>query len=115
MPGFEITEYPHQKDMLERLAVERSVRDRHHNLLVAATGTGKTVMAALDYKNLRSKAGRDLRILFVAHRKEILDRSLRTYQGVLDDATFGELLYSGEIPQNWTHVFASVQSLTRRR
>lgn len=100
--------------MLERLKVERSVRDRHHNLLVAATGTGKTVMAALDYKHLRSKAGRDLRLLFVAHRKEILDQSIRTYRGVLDDPTFGELLYSGESPQKGTHVFASVQSLNTK-
>lgn len=109
-----MTAYPHQKDMLERLEVERSVRDRHRNLLVAATGTGKTVMAALDFKHLRQKAGRDLRLLFVAHRKEILDQSLHTYQKALNDASFGELLYSGEIPTDWTHVFASVQSLNSR-
>ncbi|MCX5234544.1 DUF3427 domain-containing protein [Streptomyces prunicolor] len=114
LSGLEVRPYPHQRDMLERLEVEREVHDLHRNLLVAATGTGKTVMAALDYKQLRKKHGRDLRLLFVAHRKEILQQSLRTYQDVLMDANFGESLHSGEIPERWTHVFASVQSLNAR-
>ncbi|WP_329276363.1 DUF3427 domain-containing protein [Streptomyces sp. NBC_01451] len=114
LSGLEVRPYAHQRDMLERLDVAREVHDWHRNLLVAATGTGKTVMAALDYKQLRKKHGRDLRLLFVAHRKEILQQSLRTYQDVLVDANFGESLHSGEIPELWTHVFASVQSLNAR-
>ncbi|WP_030547083.1 DUF3427 domain-containing protein [Streptomyces albus] len=114
LSGLDVRPYPHQRDMLERLEVEREVHDRHRNLLVAATGTGKTVMAALDYKHLRLKHGRDLRLLFVAHRREILQQSLRTYQDVLVDANFGESLHSGEIPEKWEHVFASVQSLNAR-
>ncbi|OQD55512.1 helicase [Streptomyces phaeoluteigriseus] len=114
LSGFEVRPYPYQRDMLERLDVEREVHDRHRNLLVAATGTGKTVMAALDYKRLRQRHGRDLSLLFVAHRKEILQQSLRTYQEILLDANFGESLFSGEIPERWTHVFASVQSLNAR-
>ncbi|MET8285541.1 DUF3427 domain-containing protein [Streptomyces sp. NPDC005132] len=111
LSGLEVRPYPHQRDMLERLEVEREVHHRHRNLLVAATGTGKTVMAALDYKQLCKKHDRDLRLLFVAHRKEILQQSLRTYQDVLVNPNFGESLHSGEIPERWTHVFASVQSL----
>ncbi|WP_405763623.1 DUF3427 domain-containing protein [Streptomyces sp. NBC_01420] len=111
LSGLEVRPYPHQRDMLERLEVERTVHDRHRNLLVAATGTGKTVMAALDYKHLRQKHGRDLRLLFVAHRKEILEQSLRVYQNVLVDANFGEPCHSGEVPENWAYVFASAQSL----
>ncbi|CAL9552253.1 DUF3427 domain-containing protein [Streptomyces sp. enrichment culture] len=114
LSGLDVQPYPHQRDMLERLEVEREVHDRHRNLLVAATGTGKTVMAALDYKALRKRHGRDLRLLFVAHRREILQQSLRTYQDVLRDADFGESLHSGEIPERWTHVFASAQSLNAR-
>lgn len=114
LSGLEVRPYPHQRDMLERLEVEREVHDRHHNLLVAATGTGKTVMAALDYKRLRQKYGRDLRLLFVAHRQEILRQSLRTYQDVLVDANFGEELHSSLVPEEWNHVFASVQSLNAR-
>ncbi|MGW2658471.1 DUF3427 domain-containing protein [Streptomyces sp. NPDC001478] len=114
LSGLEVRPYPHQRDMLERLEVERTVHGRNHNLLVAATGTGKTVMAALDYKHLRQKYGRDLRLLFVAHRKEILEQSLRVYQNVLVDANFGELCLGGEVPDEWNHVFASVQSLNAR-
>ncbi|MEU7051841.1 DUF3427 domain-containing protein [Streptomyces eurythermus] len=116
LSGLEVRPYPHQRDMLERLSIEREIRGRHRNLLVAATGTGKTVMAALDYRNLcrQSRAGRPT-LLFVAHRKEILNQSLRTYREVLDDASFGELLYAGQDPHDWNHVFASVQSLNVRR
>ncbi|WP_335940340.1 DUF3427 domain-containing protein [Streptomyces sp. PTD5-9] len=114
LSGLEVRPYPHQRDMLERLEVERTVHGRNRNLLVAATGTGKTVMAALDFKRLRQKFDRDPRLLFVAHRKEILEQSLRVYQNVLIDANFGELFVDGEIPDSWTHVFASVQSLNSR-
>lgn len=116
LSGLEVRPYPHQRDMLERLNVEREIRGRHRNLLVAATGTGKTVMAALDYRSLckQSTDGRPT-LLFVAHRKEILNQSLRKYQEVLDDASFGELLHGGQDPQEWNHVFASVQSLNVRR
>ncbi len=98
--------------MLDELAVERRVHDRHRNLVVAATGTGKTVVAALDYRRLcGSTPGDRPRLLFVAHRKEILEQSLRTYREVLGDPTFGELYVAGARPERWDHVFASVQSL----
>ncbi|MFI9832018.1 DUF3427 domain-containing protein [Streptomyces sp. NPDC051913] len=117
LSGLEVRPHPHQADMLERLRVERDVRGHRHNLLVAATGTGKTVMAALDYRDLhREWGGKQYpRLLFVAHRKEILKQSLRMYREVLDDASFGEPLFSGELPRDWKHVFASVQSLTDQR
>ncbi|MFZ3557786.1 MULTISPECIES: DUF3427 domain-containing protein [unclassified Streptomyces] len=117
LSGLEVRPYPHQADMLERLRVEREVRGHDHNLLVAATGTGKTVMAALDFRNLHQQwGGKEYpRLLFIAHRKEILKQSLRKYREVLDDASFGELLFSGELPRDWKHVFASVQSLTDQR
>jgi superfamily II DNA or RNA helicase/HKD family nuclease len=116
LSGLEVQPFPHQRDMLERLRVEREIRHHHENLLVAATGTGKTVMAALDYRAMRDQRGGELpRLLFVAHRKEILKQSLRTYQEVLADASFGELLHNGQEPRDWTHVFASVQSLNLQR
>ncbi|GHA14522.1 DUF3427 domain-containing protein [Streptomyces purpurascens] len=116
LSGLEVRPFPYQQDMLERLRVERELRGRNRNLLVAATGTGKTVMAAVDYRSLaKSFDNRRPKLLFVAHRKEILKQSLRTYREVLDDASFGELLYGGEDPQAWDHVFASVQSLNVQR
>lgn len=109
--GLEVQPWPHQLRILEALDVERDVHDRHRNLLVAATGTGKTVVAALDYKRLAVQAGRRPSLLFVAHRQEILTQSLRTYREVLGDGGFGELLVAGYRPKAWRHVFASVQSL----
>jgi superfamily II DNA or RNA helicase len=113
LAGLEVRPFPHQAEMLEALEVERAVHDRHRNLIVAATGTGKTVIAALDYRNLcRANSGEQASLLFVAHRKEILEQSLRTYREVLADGAFGELYAGGTRPERWRHVFASVQSLT---
>ena len=111
LSGLEVTPFPYQQEMLEALAVERTVHDRHRNLVVAATGTGKTVVAALDYRSLCA-AGDRPSLLFVAHRREILEQSARTYREVLSDAAFGEMYVGGQRPERWRHVFASVQSLT---
>jgi superfamily II DNA or RNA helicase/HKD family nuclease len=112
LSGLEVRPFAYQQLMLDELAVERDVHDRHRNLVVAATGTGKTVVAALDYRRLCSPtAAQRPRLLFVAHRKEILEQSLRTYREVLADPTFGELYVDGARPERWDHVFASVQSL----
>ena len=108
LSGLEVRPYPHQEEILERLRVEREVHDRHRNLVVAATGTGKTVIAALDYARMPDRPS----LLFVAHRKEILEQSLRTYREVLGDGAFGELYVGGATPERWRHVFASVQSLS---
>nr|WP_205704854.1 DEAD/DEAH box helicase [Kineococcus indalonis] len=112
LSGLEVTPRPHQQEMLEQLAGERQLHDRHRNLVVAATGTGKTVLAAFDYRQLREQHGRDLTLLFVAHRRELLEQALRTYREVLGDGAFGELLVGGERPRRGQHVFASVQSLS---
>ncbi|MHA7303558.1 DUF3427 domain-containing protein [Pseudarthrobacter sp. MDT1-22] len=109
--GLEVQPYLHQEEMLEELEAER-LKGFNHNLLVAATGTGKTVIAALDYKRLCEAAGRDLRMLFVAHRQEILKQAMRTYRDVMQDGTFGELYVGEHKPKEWKHIFASVQSLS---
>ncbi len=110
----DVRPYPHQAIMLEELAAEREVHDRHRNLLVAATGTGKTVIAALDYKRLASVMGGAPRLLFLAHRKEILEQALRTFREVMGSGAFGELFVDGARPVERRHVFASVQSMARR-
>ena len=113
LAGLEVRPFSYQQEMLEALEVERSVHDRHRNLVVAATGTGKTVIAALDYRRLcQDDPQVRPRLLFIAHRREILEQSLRTYREVLADANFGELYVGGARPERWEHVFASVQSLT---
>jgi superfamily II DNA or RNA helicase/HKD family nuclease len=110
LAGLQVTPYPYQQEMLDQLDVERRVHDRWRNLVVAATGTGKTVVAALDYRRLREERG-DLSLLFVAHRREILEQSRATFAAVMTDGTFGEIWVAGRRPSEWRHVFASVQSL----
>lgn len=112
--GLEVEPFLHQVEMLEDLEAERS-KGFHRNLLVAATGTGKTVIAALDYKQLCEAAGKDLSLLFIAHRKEILQQSMTTYRNVMQSGSFGELFVGKNKPQEWKHVFASVQSLSAKK
>ncbi len=111
--GLEVRALPHQQEILEALESERDLHGRHRNLVVAATGTGKTVVAALDYRRLVHEVyQRDLSLLFVAHRKEILHQSLRVYRNTMRDGSFGEAYVGGARPERWRHVFASIQSLS---
>jgi superfamily II DNA or RNA helicase/HKD family nuclease len=105
--------YPHQQGVLDALAVERS-HGHTRNLIVAATGTGKTVIAALDYARLRKDLP-DPSLLFVAHRQEILKQSLATFRAAVRDGHFGELLVGDERPTIGRHVFASIQALHAKR
>ncbi|MEI8318615.1 MAG: DEAD/DEAH box helicase family protein, partial [Planctomycetia bacterium] len=105
----EIRLEPFQEDLLARIALARS-QGYHRNLLAAATGTGKTVMAAVDYSRLSAALPR-ARLLFVAHREEILTQALGTFRHALREPTFGELWVGGARPQRFEHVFASIQSL----
>jgi superfamily II DNA or RNA helicase len=100
---------PFQERLLEQIALSRE-QGHHRNLLAAATGTGKTVMAALDYLRLTQQLRR-ARLLFVAHREEILLQSRATFQQALRDPGFGELWVNGQRPRQFEHVFASIQSL----
>ncbi len=110
---FDLQPKTYQQDMLEQLAAERA-HGRCRNLVVAATGTGKTVVAAFDYRNTCRIEGGRPRLLFVAHREEILRQALRTYREVLRDPDFGELLVGGNQPERADHLFATIDSLTSR-
>ena len=93
------------------LEAERTVRGYTRNLVVAATGTGKTVISALDYKRFRKQnSGRPCRLLFVAHREEILKQSLYTFRAVLKDANFGDMFVGNYRPDSIDHLFMSIQT-----
>lgn len=110
---FDLEPKSYQQDMLDQLHAER-LQGRHRNLLVAATGTGKTVVAAFDYRRLCAEQGGRPRLLFVAHREEILRQARRTYQEVLRDHAFGCLLVGGAEPDSHDHLFATIDSVSSR-
>jgi superfamily II DNA or RNA helicase len=117
---FDIRPYPYQQEILDKLEAERAFHKRFKNLVVAATGTGKTVIAAFDYKRFRHTATvteghNTARLLFVAHREEILQQSLACFRAVLRDQNFGDLLVGAHQPDNTEQLFVSIQSYNAQR
>ncbi len=109
---FDIRPYPYQQEILDKLLAERGVRGSYRNLIVAATGTGKTVIAAFDYRRFcRQNPGKANRLLFIAHREEILKQSQATFAGVLKDVNFDELYVGNYRPESLDYLFVSVQTL----
>lgn len=96
---------------LEALAALAEVRaqGKDRALIISATGTGKTILSALDVR-----AAATGRVLFVAHREQILDRTMSEYRRVLggSPSNFGKL--TGLSKQAAApHVFATVQTLSQ--
>lgn len=111
----DVRPYSYQQEILDKLAAERSVRGKYRNLIVAATGTGKTIISALDYKRYcQTHRDRPCRLLFIAHREEILNQSLSAFRSVLKDGNFGELFVGGHIPDSIEHVFMSIQTFNSK-
>lgn len=111
---FDVAPYPYQKEILEKIQAEREIRGNFKNLIVAATGTGKTVISAFDYKNFCKKLGYQANLLFVAHREEILRQSINTFRGILRDNNFGDLFVGNERPSSLNNLFVSIQTLNSR-
>ncbi len=105
---------PHQKEILDKLTLQRE-NGIYRNLIVAATGTGKTVISAFDYKTFCNTHPQSNHILFVAHRQEILSQALFTYRSVLMDSNFGELWVGNQRPSRGiSQLFVSVQTFNSR-
>lgn len=104
----------YQNEILDKLTIEREVHGRYKNLIVAATGTGKTVISAFDFKRYKEAHKEKCNLLFVAHREEILRQAIDTFRYVLADENFGELWYSGQQPSTYNAIFASKDTLYSR-
>ncbi|MBF0244828.1 MAG: DUF3427 domain-containing protein [Planctomycetes bacterium] len=113
VPGFSLRPYPFQQNILDQLAGERA-EGWCRNLVVAATGMGKTMIAAFDYERLARQQGVRPRLLFVAHREELLQQALASYRHVLRDENFGATFSGSQEPVSFDHCFATIQVLSRR-
>ncbi len=111
---FDLQPFPFQDRILDALDAERNIHHSWRNLVIAATGTGKTLIAAFDFKRFFEQQGRQARLLFIAHRREILEQALATFRNVLRIADFGELLVGPHHAQRLEHLFCSVTMLTTR-
>ena len=72
-------------------------------LVVMATGVGKTYLAAFDCLKYK-------KILFVAHREEILNQAYNSFQRVMPEKSFG-LFKASNTQKDAEVIFASVQTL----
>ncbi|MFY4495431.1 DEAD/DEAH box helicase [Limosilactobacillus mucosae] len=95
-----------QKDALAQIAQLRQAgHDR--GLVISATGTGKTYLGAFDVRNAKPK-----RMLFLAHREEILRKSARSFQKVIGGPKENYGLYTGNVHEkDAKYLFATVQTL----
>ncbi len=98
---------PHgiQDEALRALRATREDGNRA-GLVVLATGLGKTWLSAFDSQDYG-------RLLFVAHREEILEQALSTFRRIRPGATLGR--YMGQQRDADAEIlFASVQTLSRK-
>jgi superfamily II DNA or RNA helicase len=117
---FDLHPYAFQQEILDRIQAGREVSGRTNHLIVAATGTGKTIIAAFDFKRWRKdfmskNKNREPRFLFVAHREEILRQSLTTFRQVLRDFNFGGMMVNGIVPSHIEQLFISIQSYNSKQ
>jgi len=107
---------PYQRELLGTINKKRqdqvAAGKPMKSLLVAATGTGKTVISAVDYKELR-ESGKVGSCLYVAHRGEILEQAMDTYRYVLQDPRFGTL--RPDSLAGVEHAFVTIQWLDRNQ
>ena len=112
---FDIKPYDYQSKILDELDADRKLRGNYRNLVVSATGTGKTVISAFDYARFAKSNPGKSRLLFIAHREEILKQSLQCFRSVLRDFNFGDLYTGNYKPISMDHLFMSVQTFNSIR
>jgi superfamily II DNA or RNA helicase len=110
----DIRPYHYQQEILDELEVERTVHGHTKNLVVAATGVGKTVISAFDFKRFLQQKP-NAKLLFIAHREEILKQSMYTFRAILKDVNFGEMFVGRFEPTSFDQLFMSIQSWNSRK
>jgi superfamily II DNA or RNA helicase len=99
---------PLQKEALDALTYYRDKRGWQKGILVMPTGTGKTILSALDARHCGGK------VLFLVHRLDILKQSIEAYKFVWPNMNPGIL--TGEVRENISEcdvLFASKDTLRK--
>lgn len=78
--------------------------------VIAATGLGKTFLAAFDAKAFNAN-----NVLFIAHREELLTQAEETFKKVFGNNAVTGILASGKNPGKANFIFATIQSLSQDR
>ena len=95
-----------QKEALQSLAKLRQ-EDKDKALLISATGTGKTYLAAFDVRAVKPK-----KLLFVVHRRSIALKAKESFQQMMPYISMG--MFSGELRDlDCDYLFATVQTVAK--
>lgn len=97
-----------QKEAIENLDLLRKNREKKA-LLISATGTGKTYLSAFDVRNFNPK-----KMLFLAHREQILKQALESYQDVLGDNISAGILSGNSKEYDVDYLFSTVQMMSKQ-
>lgn len=102
----DITPNKMQQEALK--ALEKLQQDNKHKaLLISATGTGKTYLSAFAVKKANPK-----RLLFLAHREQILKQACKTFTQIIPDIQYG-ILSANHKDFHKPYLFATINMLSK--
>lgn len=102
----DITPNKMQQEALKALA-KLQQNNKHKALLISATGTGKTYLSAFAVKKANPK-----RLLFLAHREQILKQACKTFAKIIPDIQYG-ILSANHKDFHKPYLFATINMLNK--
>lgn len=97
-----------QKEAIENLDLLRKNGEKKA-LLISATGTGKTYLSAFDVRNFNPN-----KMLFLAHREQILKQAMESYKDVLGENINAGILSGDSKKYDADYLFSTIQMLSRQ-
>lgn len=110
----EIVDYVHVKPNKMQKAALASLADlrssgAHRGLVISATGTGKTYLAAFDVRQVNPA-----KMLFIVHREQILNKAMEAFKKVLGGSDEDYGILSGSSKQTQArYLFATIQTISK--